>query len=194
MERKHRVVSCPDPMDALIERYARKRGTTPEKAIEQMIAAFLDGELSPDAAIVVQRRLHDAAEREAARRGITPEELIGQYLEQFTPESIEEARHLAVTVEGKVFRLSIPDESGAVRQRFDEALKRSGMTRPGFAYKVVERGLMGSGQQPDAERIAISAKAAAAARRFAAERGMSIEGVVSRATLYYISEAERLLH
>ena len=40
-----------------------------------------------------------------------------------------------------VFRPTVPDESGALRRNFSKMLKKSGMTRPGFAYKVIEAGL-----------------------------------------------------
>ena len=39
------------------------------------------------------------------------------------------------------FRPAIPDESGALRRAFSRALKKSGMTRPGFAHKVMTEGL-----------------------------------------------------
>lgn len=42
---------------------------------------------------------------------------------------------------GGEFRLSAPDESGALRQRFAAGLKRSGLPLPGYSYKVAQLGI-----------------------------------------------------
>ena len=39
------------------------------------------------------------------------------------------------------FRPSIPDENGALRRAFKAGLKKSGLTRSGFAHKVMTEGL-----------------------------------------------------
>ena len=42
---------------------------------------------------------------------------------------------------GGEFRLSAPDKSGALRQRFAAGLKRSGLPLPGYSYKVAQLGI-----------------------------------------------------